>query len=103
MTLLLRVRGRAARARPEPDVAILYSRSGRSWPNRIGPPRPSARGGPERVGLPSRPPVRYLRPRPHYPRPCAGAPMKPPSLTIGIEEEYQIIDPQTRELKSYIT
>jgi carboxylate-amine ligase len=29
--------------------------------------------------------------------------MKPPSLTIGIEEEYQIIDPQTRELKSYIT
>ena len=29
--------------------------------------------------------------------------MKPPSLTMGIEEEYQIIDPQTRELKSYIT
>jgi carboxylate-amine ligase len=29
--------------------------------------------------------------------------MKPPSLTIGIEEEYQIIDPQSRELKSYIT
>ncbi|MFL5327541.1 MAG: carboxylate-amine ligase [Gemmataceae bacterium] len=29
--------------------------------------------------------------------------MKPPSLTIGIEEEYQIIDPRTRELKSYIT
>jgi carboxylate-amine ligase len=29
--------------------------------------------------------------------------MKPPSLTIGIEEEYQIIDPKTRELKSYIT
>src|SRR5436190_11277412 len=29
--------------------------------------------------------------------------MKPPSLTIGIEEEYQIIDPETRELKSYIT
>ena len=26
-----------------------------------------------------------------------------PSLTVGIEEEYQIIDPQTRELKSYIT
>ena len=23
--------------------------------------------------------------------------MKPPSLTIGIEEEYQIIDPNTRE------
>ena len=29
--------------------------------------------------------------------------LKPPSLTIGIEEEYQIIDPVTRELKSYIT
>lgn len=29
--------------------------------------------------------------------------MKPPPLTIGIEEEYQIIDPQSRELKSYIT
>jgi carboxylate-amine ligase len=29
--------------------------------------------------------------------------MKPPSLTIGIEEEYQIIDPDSRELKSYIT
>ena len=28
--------------------------------------------------------------------------MKAPSLTIGIEEEYQIIDPQTRELRSYI-
>jgi glutamate---cysteine ligase / carboxylate-amine ligase len=28
--------------------------------------------------------------------------MKPPSLTIGIEEEYQIIDPQSRELRSYI-
>ncbi len=26
-----------------------------------------------------------------------------PSLTIGIEEEYQIVDPETRELKSYIT
>ncbi|MDQ4075995.1 MAG: carboxylate-amine ligase [Chloroflexota bacterium] len=26
-----------------------------------------------------------------------------PSLTIGIEEEYQIIDPETRQLKSYIT
>jgi carboxylate-amine ligase len=26
-----------------------------------------------------------------------------PSLTIGIEEEYQIIDPVTRELRSYIT
>lgn len=29
--------------------------------------------------------------------------MKAPSLTIGIEEEYQIIDPQTRELRSYIS
>ena len=29
--------------------------------------------------------------------------MKAPSLTIGIEEEYQIVDPQTRELRSYIT
>lgn len=29
--------------------------------------------------------------------------MKPPSLTIGVEEEYQIIDPETRELKAYIT
>ena len=26
-----------------------------------------------------------------------------PSLTIGIEEEYQIVDPETRELRSYIT
>ena len=26
-----------------------------------------------------------------------------PSFNIGIEEEYQIIDPETRELKSYIT
>jgi carboxylate-amine ligase len=30
-------------------------------------------------------------------------PKKPPTLTIGIEEEYQIIDPETRELRSYIT
>ncbi|OGO35460.1 MAG: carboxylate-amine ligase [Chloroflexi bacterium RBG_16_57_11] len=29
--------------------------------------------------------------------------MTPPSFSIGIEEEYQIIDPETRELKSYIT
>ncbi len=29
--------------------------------------------------------------------------MKEPSLTLGIEEEYQIVDPQTRELRSYIT
>jgi glutamate---cysteine ligase / carboxylate-amine ligase len=28
---------------------------------------------------------------------------KPPTFNIGIEEEYQIIDPETRELKSYIT
>ena len=28
--------------------------------------------------------------------------MRAPSLTIGIEEEYQIINPETRELKSYI-
>jgi len=29
--------------------------------------------------------------------------MKAPSLTIGVEEEYQIIDPVSRELRSYIT
>lgn len=29
--------------------------------------------------------------------------MKAPSLTLGVEEEYQIIDPVTRELQSYIT
>ncbi|MCB0240843.1 MAG: hypothetical protein KDH08_19890, partial [Anaerolineae bacterium] len=29
--------------------------------------------------------------------------MKNPSLTIGVEEEYQIIDPETRELRSFIT
>jgi len=29
--------------------------------------------------------------------------MKPPSLTVGVEEEYQIINPETRELESYIT
>jgi carboxylate-amine ligase len=29
--------------------------------------------------------------------------MKPEDLTIGIEEEYQIIDPESRELTSYIT
>jgi carboxylate-amine ligase len=29
--------------------------------------------------------------------------MTPPSLTIGVEEEYQIVDPETRELRSYIT
>ena len=29
--------------------------------------------------------------------------LQKPSFSIGIEEEYQIIDPKTRELKSYIT
>jgi len=29
--------------------------------------------------------------------------LEKPSFNIGIEEEYQIVDPQTRELKSYIT
>lgn len=29
--------------------------------------------------------------------------MKSPSFTIGIEEEYQIIDLTTRELTSYVT
>ena len=29
--------------------------------------------------------------------------MEDPSLTLGIEEEYQIVDPDTGELKSYIT
>ncbi len=29
--------------------------------------------------------------------------MKAPSLTLGVEEEYQIVDPETGELKSYIT
>lgn len=29
--------------------------------------------------------------------------MQEPSLTLGIEEEYQIVDPETRELQSYIT
>ena len=29
--------------------------------------------------------------------------MQRPSFSIGIEEEYQIIDPETRELKSFIT
>ena len=33
----------------------------------------------------------------------AAVSVKRPSLTVGIEEEYQIIDPETRELKSYIT
>jgi carboxylate-amine ligase len=29
--------------------------------------------------------------------------MKDPSLTLGIEEEYQVVDPATGELRSYIT
>jgi glutamate---cysteine ligase / carboxylate-amine ligase len=29
--------------------------------------------------------------------------MKAPTLTLGIEEEYQIVDPKTGELRSYIT
>jgi carboxylate-amine ligase len=29
--------------------------------------------------------------------------MRGPSLTLGIEEEYQIVDPASRELRSYIT
>ncbi|MFV1987558.1 MAG: carboxylate-amine ligase [Gemmatimonadota bacterium] len=29
--------------------------------------------------------------------------MKAPSLTLGIEEEYQVVDPESRELTSYIT
>ena len=29
--------------------------------------------------------------------------MKAPSLTLGIEEEYQVVDPESGELRSYIT
>jgi carboxylate-amine ligase len=29
--------------------------------------------------------------------------LRPPSLTIGVEEELQIVDPETGELRSYIT
>ncbi|MCG8467008.1 MAG: glutamate-cysteine ligase family protein, partial [Gemmatimonadetes bacterium] len=29
--------------------------------------------------------------------------MKAPSLTLGIEEEYQVVDPETGELTSFIT
>src|SRR5919202_1798756 len=29
--------------------------------------------------------------------------MKPPSLTLGVEEEYQIINPETRNLQSHIS
>ncbi len=32
-----------------------------------------------------------------------GGPKKDPSLTLGIEEEYQIVDPETGALSSYIT
>lgn len=28
--------------------------------------------------------------------------MKPPSLTLGVEEEYQVLDPETRELHSFV-
>lgn len=28
--------------------------------------------------------------------------MKRPSLTVGIEEEFQIIDPESRELRSHV-
>jgi carboxylate-amine ligase len=34
--------------------------------------------------------------------PHQGAPSKRPSLTLGIEEEFQTIDPVTRDLKSHI-
>src|SRR6185436_4605043 len=43
------------------------------------------------------------KPNANFHRRTAAGIMKAPSLTLGIEEEYQIIDPQTRELKSYIT
>ena len=29
--------------------------------------------------------------------------MNPEELTLGIEEEYQIIDPESRELTSYVS
>lgn len=29
--------------------------------------------------------------------------MEPPSLTIGVEEEYQLVDRESRALDSYIT
>src|SRR5690606_34431345 len=82
------------------------------WPRRL---RSAHRGrravllaGDPRRGLPLAhlhldPRQRHRGRRLHRPHPCCGAPMKPPSLTIGIEEEYQIIDPETRELRSYIT
>ena len=43
------------------------------------------------------------KPDAHFHRRTTAGLMKAPSLTLGIEEEYQIIDPETRELKSYIT
>jgi len=38
--------------------------------------------------------------RPDAPGPVTG--IRRPSLTLGIEEEFQLIDPETRELKSHI-
>jgi glutamate---cysteine ligase / carboxylate-amine ligase len=35
--------------------------------------------------------------------PASIVPMKAPSLTLGVEEEYQIIDPVSRDLVSYVT
>src|SRR4051812_8669561 len=46
---------------------------------------------------------RRRKPDTNFHRRTAAGLMKAPSLTLGIEEEYQIIDPTTRELKSYIT
>src|SRR5262245_38902543 len=46
---------------------------------------------------------RRRKPDANFHRGTAADLMKAPSLTLGIEEEYQIIDPETRELKSYIT
>src|SRR4029078_5700437 len=43
------------------------------------------------------------KPNANFHRRKAAGFMKAPSLTLGIEEEFQIIDPNTRELKSYIT
>src|SRR5215217_5482904 len=45
----------------------------------------------------------WRKPNANFHRRTAAGLMKAPSLTLGIEEEYQIIDPATRELKSYIT
>ena len=47
-------------------------------------------------------PVRAPR-APPSPRPRYTQVMAPqPSFTLGIEEEFQVIDPETRELKSHI-